>query len=319
MYNQYIDDFIETSNGILHELSKNNENLEIYHYTSGDGLTGIVGGSKIRFSDRFALNDKSEGTYVIDLFINNINDIIGEKNVLFEYKKDIIDRAKNYKKNIKEERMKIYTVSFSKNGDSLPLWNYYTKGDTTDGFNLEFTSSKIVEDIKDRLNVYDNNQVPYVWGGSVIYDKKKQLDELKKFWDRFCEINKSFGGNDSKGLSRFLMHRLEKIFQRMTLLGTFFKTPFCEFEEEYRIAIDLCINDNNIETLKNEIKTRERSCGNKKFIIPYIELDFDIESISKICVSPTYTYGKARKCVIKAFEGKNCIPKVVRSKIPMRY
>ncbi len=37
----------------------------VYHYTSANALLSIIQKRELRFTDRFYLNDKSEGTYVL--------------------------------------------------------------------------------------------------------------------------------------------------------------------------------------------------------------------------------------------------------------
>ena len=50
------------------------ENNDIYHYTSPDVFNIIINDNTLRFSDRLFLNDKSEGSYVLDVCLELIKD-----------------------------------------------------------------------------------------------------------------------------------------------------------------------------------------------------------------------------------------------------
>ena len=48
------------------KIDVNSEFAGVYHYTSANALLSIIQKRELRFTDRFYLNDKSEGTYVLE-------------------------------------------------------------------------------------------------------------------------------------------------------------------------------------------------------------------------------------------------------------
>ena len=42
-----------------------------------------------------------------------------------------------------QEQIHNYIISFSQNGDSLEMWNYYTKGNSIQGYNIGFDIDKL--------------------------------------------------------------------------------------------------------------------------------------------------------------------------------
>ena len=55
------------------------ENNGIYHYTSSNVFLIILKNNTLRFTDRFFLNDKSEGSYVLDLCLELIKEKLSKK------------------------------------------------------------------------------------------------------------------------------------------------------------------------------------------------------------------------------------------------
>ena len=60
-----MDNYLKVNNGVLEKLSKEETPKEIYHDTSTKGLKGIIEHKHLWFTDRFCLNDMSEGYYVL--------------------------------------------------------------------------------------------------------------------------------------------------------------------------------------------------------------------------------------------------------------
>ena len=61
--------YLEVSNRILKELCTDTETKSIFHYTSFVGLNGIISNQELWFTNRFYLNDTSEGVYIFNLFL----------------------------------------------------------------------------------------------------------------------------------------------------------------------------------------------------------------------------------------------------------
>ncbi len=125
-------------------------NQPIFHYTSPEGLLGIVKdkGLVLRFTRYDCVNDLSEGKDVMRCFEVACQASLEECSispVFCDAIKDIeLDRSAVMSFNIDKSRLfegpgedtagayepvkcEAYICCFSKDGDSLPMWNYYSK------------------------------------------------------------------------------------------------------------------------------------------------------------------------------------------------
>lgn len=102
-----------------------NENI-IYHYTSYEGLKGILSSQKLRFTDYKFLNDPTEIEYCKKIILDEMyNHDLGSKNF------HLINQFFNQL----DAMYKIYISCFSEN-NKLSLWRYYA--DNGAGFALGF-------------------------------------------------------------------------------------------------------------------------------------------------------------------------------------
>ncbi len=143
---------------------------DIYHYTSPEGLKGIVEDSAIWFSDMRFLNDASELTYIYQIagplsFQMEINSEL--KNIIQEICCAAFNVCNNGEiANVVAIPHEIcYLASFSEDSDNLSLWNYYTKNQNSIGYN-------ICIDTNNSLDI-DNQQ--QIIKGEVIYDIDEQV------------------------------------------------------------------------------------------------------------------------------------------------
>lgn len=313
------DNFLKATNNVLKELSTCEAKENIYHYTGIEGFKSIIENSSLRFTDRSYLNDKLEGVYVLDLFIDNYDYVVSET-PLGKAKEEMISAINDYKEHIQEKIFKIFQASFSLDCDSLCMWNYYTKGNGIKGFNIGFDSSVLRESINSKIN--DGEDKPYIFAGKVSYNVTEQLEKLKEFVTCIYEaIYKDVKTNleadvENKAIKDFI-HRPDIILERITLLGIFFKKPCFEMEHEYRIAVDLHIADGEVANTNETIKY---TCKDNGFIAPCIDLKFDLSSITKIMVSPTMDKEETTRNLNVFLAGK-CKDKieVKGSDIPVRY
>ena len=89
----------------------------VYHYTSIDTLKKILSGEKLRFTKMNSLNDKSEYKHGIQLLKNKIIEFENNNNIASKLNLDLLDRFSFCDK--------LYSLSFTENGDDLAFWNSY--------------------------------------------------------------------------------------------------------------------------------------------------------------------------------------------------
>lgn len=281
--------YVEASNRWLESLVYTNDLQPIYHYTSPEGLKGIFDNQVIRFTNRLYLNDKSEGIYVFDVLSGHYDEIFPSAFLDDESKNKlvrIIDEFRNGFADIIP--FKVYQASFSLNKDSLPLWNYYTKGAGIDGYNIEFISNKLADSIVSKLWAKECGKHPYIFGHCVIYQVDKQVEMLRSFILELYTAIRSDNGKktdcDTVSKQQFF-NRFSSILERILLIGTIFKSSCFTCEEEYRLFINP-FDEGTLWKFENEKVKRQFNYKNGLFI-PYIDLPFEFDSINSITFSPT--------------------------------
>jgi len=126
----------------------------VYHYTSPDGILGILKNKELRFTDCQYLNDKGEFIYIRKPLEKAYKEIIKNRNKTYEFFKDFINElfARPYddfssRNDFEENRSSYdfdtvfkfnhhYVLCASMNPDTANMWNYYVKNGVYQGYNL---------------------------------------------------------------------------------------------------------------------------------------------------------------------------------------
>lgn len=214
----------------------NKDDEMVYHYTSPEGLKGIITNQTLRFTDRYFLNDYSEVTYVLDLCAKNINKISPD---VKEFKKELKKQLKKTRNNLNIGFFRAFQCSFSIDSDSLCLWNYYTKGNNINGYNLCFDAKNLCKNF-DLKPFSKNGNTPQPLAGRVIYDEDEQLKMDKKLVNEFWQVLKKYYDKENKAAAGDeIKEAIEFITEKLLVLGIFFKKKCFEIEHEYRICFNL--------------------------------------------------------------------------------
>lgn len=307
--------------------SKNNVPNIVYHYTSPSGLLGIVANSekdrenaKLWFTRWDSLNDKSE-RYDIQEVLKEYKALKGD-DIREEFQdaiQELIDTDvtkwelhpilwRNNTNGISSMNLSapnpdnIYICSFSTDGDSLPMWNYYSKSSHYEGYALGIDVAKWEERVKE-LNgcALDIRR--------VIYDEK---DKIKKIDEIVSECEKDLKNESiQKILSTIL--GTEYIEQNLSLriarLQLVFKDKHFSHENEVRVILQIP---------KDKKITPKYRTGNG-YIIPYVEVLVPKEAITSVTVGPLLEKELAEKNVKEMMESRGCSCDVHTSKIPIRF
>ena len=292
---------------------------DIYHYTSPEGLKGILDSESMFATDMLFLNDKSENMYVIDIVKNNL-DILCNNNL--ELRKDIEREIKLIKAGRWEEKIHNYTISFCMEKDVLGMWNYYTKGNSIQGYALEINAGKLAKEL--RIEILDTEKKP-VWRnqdkhlvlfeGKVIYDETKQLQIVKYIFEKFidvCATEEEFENN--RGILAHL------IMEKVIGYGKFFKAPAFKSEKEYRFIYSTYLMENE-EFSKMGIPYKELFRVKDGCFIPYQKCKFNLAAIKTIMFSPSLynevTCAGLRRMLDNKEDSKHI--EIEESGIPLRY
>lgn len=299
--NDYIHELISIYNNMDIFIPSCKE-LFIYHYTSSQGLQGIIENECLRFSDRNFLNDSSEGTYVLDLLCNNL-DFICENRT--ELKNCLYIKCQQKKDNLINERFHTYQCSFSTDKENLALWNYYTKGDNIKGYNIEFDINKL---IKSLTPTGDRDTVLKPTYGKVLYYESKQIRILKQITDAFSDIYEKY--------PTAISDITDAILDKMILYGKFFKMKCFAIENEYRIVFDTMLM---CDMEKAGIPDKEHFREIHGYYIPYIKKNISLETIKSVSMSPTLDDKLTKASLTRLFFNRGVKIDIQKSSIPVRY
>ena len=294
-------------------LLKNETDQSIFHYTSLSTLLTILKEQKLRFSNRLYLNDSSEGKYVLNICLKNMNAIWPDES---QYKKaNLIEELTKLQQYISLDQFQVFQASFSLENDSLTMWNYYADGD---GVNIEFSKNSLINSLKEHL--HDNSLGNLAFRhGKVIYDPKKQVEILKELlleYMRTVQYDNEWATFTSWAILN---------------VGVFFKHPKFSCEHEYRIAYNILTDPISVSKCISLYRDNER---NEPYsidvylkggmLIPYIDIDIDFRktSVQGIRTSPLlsseYTNDGLNIALDKNGFDKSKVA-VKKSEIPLRF
>ena len=270
--------------------------MNIYHYTSSQGLLEILKNKSLRFTDSQHLNDPNELKAYLDIakevikneFSDYIDvffyDFINEKN-LFET--DGI-QFKCWLSKFVSLPTRYYILSFSKSKDYLPLWNMYGEG----GYSITFDYDSFISNYETR---FKNDGIPF-YNDDVIYSKKEAYDYLKKEINEIIKRfdNEKYDNDEEK--DEIKSNYESEIFKVIDRLRFFFKFDSYEYENEYRILIECTVINKKIKIVDDELNICELSndqyASNFSVKNGYIRNHIDVidenfyDYIEEISVSP---------------------------------
>lgn len=290
---QIVDDFLKT----LGE----NDSDRLFHYTSADGLLGILGSRTLRATNLLHMNDPTELTHGVKefniylnnkfpLFSNIQKDFWGEFNSV-----DLISAARNI-------AQIYYSISFSFKCNDLNQWRSYAKDGT--GFSLEF-SRKLIDSHAKNLEESNRGDVftfPISYGKSIFLEKFGELVETTNH-----QIKNAKDGETKKCIAK-------NVFRSVSLLSFYLKNKHYHEESEYRIIIP-----SPTESKNPAIQYRTRGSS----IVPFTEFEWKSATpcpLKRVWIGPAAAHDTTPESV-KAFLmhcGYGDEIEVVRSDIPYR-
>ncbi|MDR3564451.1 MAG: DUF2971 domain-containing protein [Negativicutes bacterium] len=308
---------------------------ELYHYTSEEGIKGIIETKKLRLTRIDFLNDPSERNYfakVINSMITkakNINMVQFETDLnvvkdLFEAIVSVVyeslriqDSVKKYYKTSIVSRIdflnlvktsvnsgfdKYYVLSLTQEEDELPLWSMYCRNE---GYNIEFNSTELVNNMVQlqtnvpELEPYLNMQSKIIYNHGTIYQLISYI--YNKY---FVNITDTYT-------------RISLLLSVVIVASAFVKNKKFGFENESRIVVAKIPKPNNPDS---HLEVLFRIANGT--LIPFIEIpitDGTNWPIKRIKLGPNNKRDTAVPGMI-SFLAKHGLShvKVVRSEIPLR-
>jgi hypothetical protein len=281
----------------------NNTPNNLYHYTTAQGLLGIIEKNELWASNLRCMNDQSELQYTIDLVENMLREKVrdGFPHLPKETWENILGRFESFDN--------AYSCCFCEERDQLSQWRAYSQKGT--GYSIGFDIREL-----SRIQTMSNQSIILA---SVFYDRKTHIQTITPLIESFLknissliENPTSLDPSQSKTLYRdafdkFVATAFDYVF--------FFKNPVFIEEKEQRLVT--IIHD---ATVLNFRETQG-------MVVPYIKLVYPSAEPNKnnklpiveIIQGPlidTALGEKALRLLLKKHSYENV--NVISSKVPLR-
>lgn len=267
------------------------KNSLIYHYTSPVGMLGIMrtgGQEKLWFTQYDSLNDRSERENMFEFlheycdyqvkannisssFCDLVKSVTLDDQVLFiEMDRENPNHAYAYR-----DAFHTYLCCFSKNPDSLAMWNYYSKSKHYEGYAIGMWRYKFPTGTTSGYKLSFKN---------VIYTNHEKVEILNRL---ILPMNKEYEVAKKEQRQEFVM-RIQEICDTLQLV---FKDFCFAHEEEIRAILEVPRRyaqtgvdgyGSSSSKIISERKYREKD----GYIIPYVELLLPDTCTQEIIVAP---------------------------------
>lgn len=271
----------------------------MYHYTSQKGFEGIVreDGIHLWFSDARYMNDSSELINAKKFLMKAADELLAEKKIndrvyqeirRIEYCTQKIDSIKSLSPSGRTLRFEIHSANyykyiccFSKEADSLPMWNYYLKGDENgyaigiDLHGVDTDTCEVIGCTKEKNDFEFDTEIK-----SMLYNDKAKISFFKREIQDFARDISICMDDEMKKAEH--VSSFQKAFEYYSCL---FKDYHFAYENERRLIATVRHSDDfHIDgKRRDDIKFR-MSHG---LVIPYFELLIPNKKVLKaVSISP---------------------------------
>ena len=332
--------FENSDNGVFHftpseVLPSNIPDLNFYHYTSPEGLLGILNDKTLRFSDCQFLNDKSEYLHIKAPLKTALS--LAMKHLHFDYFQSLMDQIPDNFEDIhlkitqgqrgggifmKRLNRRYFVLCASYERDSLNMWNYYTKGGNYQGYNLEINLRTLLECFSiTKIKDID------IFCGRVIYEEEEQIEILKELLiqadeNLHNELEKLKGYDDDyKDYIELndvaIDEAIGNLLSQIERYRLFFKDTAFSNEKEFRFVIRASMLNGVIDPV-----LKPNFCVKNGIVTPFFQLSYrNKQIINSITLSPMLDKNLAEIGLKKflAFKKHSKTIQIRQSVIPIRY
>lgn len=296
----------------------------IYHYTSAEGLMGILNKEQERinlwFTDYRYLNDISEGTELKRIFdevclsmkddgemSEEIFDSI--KNIEFDDKRFFIYTDKEDNENvshIKNSDTETFVCCFCRNGDSLNMWRSYSNINT--GYAVGLYNFRMKSTTKKDVFTPSNDEIADFDWFDIIYDDNEKREKIRTEISHELSNLKACNLLDKQNSTKALQYKLLQY-------KYCFKHSCFASEAEVRCVVSIPRDKDKFKD-KNHYKIQYRNRNG--MIVPYLIVPFPKEALHSIVVAPTAPE-MAEEGIQSYLMDFNAKAKVIRSSLPIRF
>jgi hypothetical protein len=286
----------------------------LYHYTSIDGVKGILGENSLWASQIHFLNDTQEFKYSISIFekvlaelrkklpektgwkraiegrppsISDPNDVLA---ILYGSMEDLLFTPPL-------DKPPICVFSLAEDGDLLSQWRGYCP--PGGGYSIGFRS--------DSMTQFSKTHELYL--APCIYDETKQEAVVKEAVTKICDTTLKRWTGSYVEIAKFISEHMSKFFIDFSRIASALKHYSFHQESEWRIISGLIANKN--------MSFRVR----KFMMLPYFSIsfkDFEPFLIDEIIIGPTPEQSLAKSSLWQFVLQKKLDISIKTSKIPYR-
>lgn len=266
----------------------------LYHYTTAEGLIGIVTSEELWATSIHHLNDSHEYLYAVELLDYQVRQWGNDQctsQVELDLLKDLSGSARAM------DRVHVHVFSLSENHDQLSQWRSYAPDG---GYAVAFDRNQLVPSAAEQGFTFQQ----------CVYDAKEQTRLLRALLGEVLQHHRAgtavAGPNAPKDPDTWLT----KFDEWFLPLAARFKHPSFHEEAEWRLISDLTAAD---DALSGE---HTKGC----LIVPHLRIKLpDIWPINGVTVSPMPHQRLAVDGVFRLFQGRDRqVGGVSRSRIPFR-
>lgn len=279
------------------------EGETMFHYTSIDGLKGLIESRVFRATEYHYLNDEKEFSYVDELLLEIIDENYADEKYYHLLRESVINNQNKYREEESILENSYYVISFSKKRDNLTLWAEFASY----GCNIEVEPFQLLD--------FDN----LAYHGYVYYKKDKQKEIisnamrliLSEFTDVPYDTNKDIKDYLNKLEEEVIILISELLVRISSYYGMAMKEEVYEAEEEYRFIFS---------AKEKEVSFRIK----ENLMIPYTEIPLNIncnfDALKSVTLAPLNGTEMCRYAIQK-FLNKKCNNRcdIYFSKAKLRY
>ena len=247
----------------------------LYHYTSADSFLNIVQpeGILLWASQIDCMNDKMEWLHAAEIYRAVCNQLLKAGEISENFYQAVSHIKPSSKQlflqktgeniiSAHQEKSSRFICCFSKEQDSLPMWNYYSKSNARSGYNIGFFNAEIITSKRTHTD-------PYVYHTyRVIYDDSTKFNIIRK---RIKELG------DLVHTKEELEIVADEISYFLLEWAITFKCSDFAYENEVRLLVDVPLSE-----AEKQVKYRT----NNGLIVPYIEVRFPHDILSYVKIGP---------------------------------
>jgi hypothetical protein len=246
----------------------------LYHYTSLDGVVGIVSSSKIYASDARFMNDASELDYAAEL-ISDVVESVSEE-VTDEPLKHLLPRRRGFANSF-EYGDRAFVACFCEQGDMLSQWKGYGRGDAPASLGFDLFYLPLL-----------NRLPPRTYLRKVVYERAEQEDLVRKVVRTWIQAARALLATEgSSATALFPYPAIWALQEALSEHHLCFKNPAFREEREWRLIklvnvreeLSL-LSDIKSEALDAEMREQMRAVGVEAALGPPVARHRNAEGIN---------------------------------------